>query len=181
MRDFVRFGNYVKLTLPHSCDPKMSPGQCAKVNGKWLAIASLRDEEFDVIVPYTSSLLSEEDLTVDLPQGKGFSDLDSSNALCIVGGTGLGAVIDFVNYRIRKNLPTKVQMYGRHVVYDDVVSAFPVLKDVEFKTWNTSVFGRPIMNDVLPQDETVPIFFAGPKDFFEALKVNAKQKIILNF
>ena len=36
--NMTSFGNYAKMTLDHPSDGNLIPGQCAKVNGKWLAV-----------------------------------------------------------------------------------------------------------------------------------------------
>ena len=179
----VIFGNYAKLTLPHQHESKFIPGQCAKINGRWFAIAELRNNEFDIIVPHDSSLLStdNEDIVVDLPQGSGFSNIDIHDAVCIAAGTGLGAVISLVKYRYEKNLKTSVKMYGRRIASDSVSDIFPILKSVKLEVWNTTELGRPTIESILPSDPEIPVFFAGPKGFLDEIRLASNQKIILNF
>ena len=179
----IIFGNYAKLTLPHQHESKFMPGQCAKINGKWFAIAELRNNEFDIIVPHDSHLLStdNEDIVVDLPQGSGFSNIDTSEAVCLVAGTGLAAVLELVKYRSEKNLKTSVKMFGRHITGDCVVGVFPILRNMKFEAWNTIELGRPTIKSILPSDPGNPVFFAGPKGFLDEIRLVSDQKIILNF
>lgn len=179
----IIFGNYAKLTLPHQHESKFMPGQCAKINGRWFAIAELRNNEFDIIVPHDSPLLSadNEDIVVDLPQGSGFSNIDTPEAVCLVAGTGLGAVLELVKYRSEKNLKTSVQMYGRRITGDCVAGIFPILRNMKFEVWNTTELGRPTIESILPSDTEVPVFFAGPKGFLDEIRSVSDQKIILNF
>jgi NAD(P)H-flavin reductase len=177
----VTLGNYAKITLSHQHTPIMVPGQSVLINGRYYALADLRDNELDIVTQCKYSRFFVDDIVIELPIGQGFTNLNLQSAVCIAAGTGLGAVISLVKYRHEKNLSTQVQIYGRNITKQLVTAAFPILNNVEFNVWNTTELGRPIIKNILPDDPEVPVFFAGPKGFLDEIKLVTRQEIILNF
>lgn len=176
------FGNYAKMTLDHPSDGNLIPGQCAKVNGKWLAVSELSQTSLTFVVPKDSPLLQETSFHIGFPYGPGFTQLDVPEAHCIAAGTGIGAMVSIVSYRLSRGLSTTVQMYGRNVSKDDVIAVFPILDEVDFGCWNTCHWGRPTMAEVLLTPPEHPVYFAGPQPLFNDLKSHSSQhKIILNY
>ncbi len=176
------FGNYAKLTLPYGSDHVLIPGQCAKVNGKWLAVSESSGTELTFAVPNTSPLLSDTNFNIEYPVGPGFSHLDAPEVNCIAGGTGIGTMVSVVAHRLPRGLSTSVQMYGRNVTKDDVTAVFPILKEIDFGCWNTCHWGRPTMEEILVMPTDHYVYFAGPKSLFDDIKQHSsKHKIILNY
>jgi hypothetical protein len=176
------FGNYTRLTLQHVSNHVLIPGQCAKVNGKWLAVSESTNSMLTFVVPNDSPLLLDTNFNIEFPVGPGFSHLDATEVSCIAGGAGIGTMVSVVSYRLSQGLTTSVQMYGRNVTKDDVTAAFPVLNEVDFGCWNTCHWGRPTMSEILVMPTDHYVYFAGPKSLFDDLKSYSSQhKIILNY
>jgi hypothetical protein len=168
--DTVPIGsNYKKVTLRHPAFKDLGiigPGQCIRLNGRWLAVADHRGDEVDMMVR-TSSFLDQEALSeIDSPPGTGFLDLDASAAYFIAAGTGLGAFVSFAARRVVAGLDTTLHFYGRDVTEREVVAAFPVLSKVEMGCWDTARWSRPrLKQEVLVLPERYKVFFAGPMSF----------------
>ena len=177
----VALGNYAKITLRHNHSPVIVPGQSACINGRYYAIADIRNNELDIVIQCKYSRFFIDDIVIELPIGQGFTNLNSQSAVCIAAGTGLGAVISLVKYRYEKKLSTHVQIYGRNITKQLVAAAFPILNNVEFNVWNTTELGRHTIESILPSDPEIPVFFAGPKGFLDEIRLASNQKIILNF
>lgn len=106
------FEDYVCLTVDHALPQNMSPGQCAKINDKWFAIAEQRLNDFDVYIKSNSFLLTEGLVfQVTGPTGPGFSNPYVKDAVIIAGGTGLGAVMSLASERKQRGLETTCFLY----------------------------------------------------------------------
>lgn len=180
--------NYKKITIrrPGVATTTIVPGVCAKINGRWLAVAGYRKDELDFIIPASHSLHNEEITEVEYPVGRGFSVgyLAVPVATAIVGGTGLGAIVGLVEQRSSVGLQTHVMVYARDVKKDQIFDAFPSLKSATtLGCWDTIQNGRPAtpLGPLWLDNEPI-VFYAGPKSLHAALEVDPRRpKIVLNF
>ena len=180
--------NYRKITLRHTgvFNEPIVPGVCAKVNGRWLAVAGNRQGELDFILPAKHPLHSEEITEVQFPVGQGFliGALTSPIAVAVSGGTGIGAIINLVEQRAAHGLQTHVIIYARNVKKEQILDAFPSLRRATILgCWDTAAKGRPSTPLAMLSIDNEPIvFFAGPKSLHEALSVDPRHpRIILNY
>lgn len=165
--------NYRKITLlsPTVRQYSFRPGQCAKVNGRWLTVAGARTDELDFIVKKDSFIFLEKIESIQFPLGPGFDRIDAENITCIAGGTGIGAFTELVSCRKNRGLKTYIQAFARRAFKEDFVKAFPHLSFPEFICWDTVRWGRPYVGmDPLPMFRDYHVLYAGPKDFLESLK-----------
>ena len=180
--------NYRKITLRHAgaFSEPIVPGVCAKVNGRWLAVAGNRQGEFDFILPAKHPLHDEEITEVQFPVGRGFlvDALVSPIAVAIGGGTGIGAIVNLVEQRAAHGLQTHVIIYARNVKKEQILDAFPPLRGATILgCWDTVLNGRPLTPlGMLSIDNKPIVFFAGPKSLHEALIADPRRpRIILNY
>jgi hypothetical protein len=185
--DTVPIGsNYKKITLRHPGFKDIdvtTPGQCIRVNGRWLAVAAHRGDEADFLVRSTTVFDTERVSEIDTPPGTGFSNIDTHSAYFVAAGTGLGAFVSFAAHRVERGLDTVMHFYGRDIKEADVVAAFPVLGRIELGCWDTSVWNRPrLKQEVLVLPERYKVFFAGPLSFQRDLQAVPNGPVInLNF
>ena len=169
--------NYRKVTLrnPGQTVNDFKPGSCAKVNGRWLAIAAVKDDVLTFLVGRDSFLLAEPIASIEAPVGQGFSCVESKGLVtCLAGGTGLAAVISLVRERSAARRPVALRLLCRGAEYPDVVAAFPFLRGVDFGCWDTSFLGRPPLERVVDQ-VTSRVAFAGPKELLEGFRSMSPQ------
>lgn len=169
--------NYRKVTLrkPGHGAMGFKPGACAKVNGRWLALADATEEDLTFIVKSDSFLLTEPITSVEAPLGNGFSCVESKGLVtCLVGGTGLAAVLSLVRERSAARRPVALRLLCRGAEYPDVVAAFPFLRGVDFGCWDTSFLGRPPLERVV-DPATSHVAFAGPKELLEGFRSMSPQ------
>jgi hypothetical protein len=85
--DTVPIGsNYKKITLRHPGFKDIdatSPGQCIRVNGRWLAVAGLRGDEADFLVHAKTAFDTERVSEIDTPPGTGFDNIDTHSAYSV--------------------------------------------------------------------------------------------------
>jgi len=169
----VLYDGHAVLTVPYSLSAKSKPGQCAKINGAWFAIAEQRSQEFDVIVKSTSPLLQlEETLLVEGPTGPGFQNAACSHAIVVAGGTGLGAVISLLKYRGERGLTSDLIYFSKDMQIAQVV---PPVYCKNVILWNTVEKTRPDQPLVLPEiPKDSQVFVSGPKSLVEACKAAAQ-------
>lgn len=180
--------NYKKITLRHPGVNKESnvPGVCAKVNGRWFAVAGVRQGELDLIVPSAHSIHNETVLELEHPVGRGFSTgyLATPIATAVAGGTGVAALVGLVEQRASVGLQTHVITYARNAKKSQFLDAFPTLKNATtFGCWDTVHDGRPAtpLGPLWIDNEPI-VFFAGPKSLHEALERDPRRPtIVLNF
>ena len=169
--------NYRKVTLrnPGQTVNDFKHGSCAKVNGRWLALAAATEEDMTFLVKSDSFLLTEPITSVEAPIGAGFSCVESKGLVtCLAGGTGLAAVISLVRERSAARRPVALRLLCRGAEYPDVVAAFPFLRGVDFGCWDTSFLGRPPLERVVDQ-VTSRVAFAGPKELLEGFRSMSPQ------
>lgn len=171
MKFIQRFGDYAKLTFLQRFEKEMLPGQCAKINDNWYAIASQRNDEFDVIVKKDSSLLSSSDDVIEGPLGPGFQNFDCQNAVLIAGGTGIGAMLHLLKVRASLGLDSYLVHYAR--------SSFGMKDLIPEGTCKKYVFWNTTWQHGRPDDPTQPLcelpkdsqlFVAGPKSLVTTCK-----------
>lgn len=176
--------NYRKVTLhkPGHGAVGFKPGSCAKVNGRWLALAAADEENLTFLVKSDSFLLTEPLTSLEVPVGPGFSCMESKGLVtCVAGGTGLAAVVSLVEARSRSGHQVALRLLCRHAEYPDVVAVFPSLRWVDFGCWDTSFLGRPQLEDVI-DPSTSHVAFAGPKELLDDLRSHPNCPAIhLNF
>lgn len=171
MKFIQRFGDYAKLTFVHHFDQEMLPGQCAKINGNWYAIAEQRSDEFDILVKTDSSLLSSDDNVIEGPLGPGFKNADCKNAVLVAGGTGIGALIHLLKVRAEQGLDSYLIHFARSSY--GMKELIPSGTCKKYVFWNTTWHhGRPD-SPILPLCELPPesqVFVSGPKSLVTACK-----------
>lgn len=173
MKFIQRFGDYAKLTFIHRLEQEMLPGQCAKINGNWYAIAEQRPDEFDILVKTNSSLLSseEEDDVIEGPLGSGFKNADCKDAVLVAGGTGIGALIQLLKFRSALGLDSYLVHFARSSY--GMKELIPSGSCKKYVFWNTTWHhGRPD-SPILPLCELPSdsqLFVSGPKSLVAACK-----------
>jgi NAD(P)H-flavin reductase len=149
----------------------MTPGQCAKINGSWYAIAEQRDSNFDVFVKNNSSLLSATEYVIEGPLGPGFKNIDCAEAVLVAGGTGIGALLQLLQYRFEKNLSSYLVHYARSPF--NLEELIPASYCKKYVTWNTTLRKERPLTPVLPLvnlPDDSQIFVSGPKSLVDACK-----------
>lgn len=166
------FGDYVCLTVDCALPSKMSPGQCAKINDKWFAIAEQRLTDFDVYVK-TSSFLLDESLVCQVtgPTGPGFSNPYVKDAVVVAGGTGLGAIMTLVNERKQRGLETTCFLYMQTDLPEYLQEWSHDFSIFEF--YNTKKTGRnEAVRRYLESCITEPtVFVAGPVGLVNSIRI----------
>lgn len=179
----MNFGNYCKVTLKTSERKDFIPGQCAKVDKFWYVIAGQSEEGLEFIVNQGKWLTQQENFNIEFPLGTGFPHIDEPQLHLIAGGTGIGAMIPVIQYRLSRGLPTNFRYCGKNTEEAQLLEAFPILNYIDFICWNTSLGVRPsIRHELLPDDVECKVLFAGPKDFYsEICAAGTGHQIFLNF
>ena len=108
----MNFGNYCKVTLKTSERKDFVPGQCAKVDKFWYVIAGQSEEGLEFVVNKDTWLTQGGQFDIEFPLGGGFPHLDDANLHLIAGGTGIGAMIPVLYYRLSRGLQTSFRYCG---------------------------------------------------------------------
>lgn len=179
----MNFGDYCKVRISTPQWKDTIPGQCAKVDKFWYVIADQTRAGLEFVVNQGKWLTQQENFDVEFPLGPGFPHLDDYRLHLIAGGTGIGAMIPVITYRLSRGLPTAFRYCGKNVDEASLYECFPILRYVDFSFWNTSEGVRPsIRHDLLPQDVECKVLFAGPKSFHSDIcAVGTNHQIFLNF
>jgi NAD(P)H-flavin reductase len=166
------FGDYVRLTVDYALPQKMSPGQCARINDKWFAIAEQRLTDFDIYVKSDSFLLNQ-DLVCQVtgPTGPGFSNPYADDAVIVAGGTGLGAVMSLANERKQRGLQTTCFLYMQSDLPEYLQEWSQNFTKFEF--YNTKKTGRnEAVRQHLEYSVTEPtVFAAGPVGLVNSIRI----------
>lgn len=179
-------GPYVKVSLfhPNVSLLQISPGHCAKVNGRYLAIADIDGDVLSFVVKENSFLLRENLTEISVPDGKQFEDQDCEVAMAVTGGTGIGAITLLAKNRISQGKHLDIIAFSRGLEEKKLLDEFPHLFNLNrMLLWNTIERNRPT-NPLDPSSATrgSHVFAAGPASLIESLKQDPKNPTIhLNF
>ncbi len=179
----VRKGEYASVTLNHGF-AMVVPGQCVKVGDSYFAISDFTAGSVTLLVRAGSRLDIPRGSHVSLegPIGKGFPGHDDPVATIAVAGTAAGVGVLLAEKRRYAGLKTHLIVVTR--------GPTPISSRVFDLSWGNSggsIFHwcttsqgsrpTPVLSTFLSRDEILegPLFLAGPKDFVNTCRDEAKQ------
>ena len=179
----VRWGDYASVTLSHSLT-EVIPGQCVKIGDSYFAISDFTAESVTLLVRAGTRLDAPRGshFSLEGPVGKGFPGYTDPTATIAVAGTAAGVGVLLAEKRRYVGLKTHLIVITR--------GHTPISSRIFDLSWGNSggsIFHwctisqgsrpAPVLSTFLSRDEILegPLFLAGPKDFVNTCRDEAKQ------